>query len=86
MAHKDIHTVLETNFSNESHLTLNMMQRAISDLNISNADALDIIHEAVVFYTGDWPEHEGWGSSDSRICVNSVKQTLINNGYLKEAA
>jgi hypothetical protein len=86
MAHKDIHTVLETNFSNESHLTLNMMQRAISDLNISNADALDIIHEAVVFYTGDWPESEGWGSSDSRICVNSVKETLINNGYLKEAA
>jgi hypothetical protein len=86
MAHKDIYTVLETRFANESDLTLSMMKRAISDLGIVNPESLDIIYESVMFYTGDWPESEGWGSSDSRICVNSVKETLIACEYLMVVA
>ena len=86
MAHKDIYTVLETRFANESDLTLSMMKRAISDLGIVNPESLDIIYESVMFYTGDWPESEGWGSSDSRICVNSVKETLFACEYLMVVA
>ena len=86
MAHKDIYTVLEQRYSGESDLTLSMMKRAISDLGIVNPEALDIIYESVMFYTGDWPESEGWGSSDSRICVNSVKETLIACEYLMVVA
>jgi len=81
-----IHQELSNRFKNESDLTLSMMKRAISDLDISNPEALDVMYEDVMFFTGDWPESEGWGSSDSAICVRSVKESLISNGYLKEAA
>jgi len=86
MAHKDIYTVLATRFRNESDLTISMMKRAISDLGIVNPKSLDIIYESVMFYTGDWPESEGWGTSDSRICVNSVKETLLACEYLVTVA
>lgn len=83
MAHKDIHTVLATRFANESDLTLSMMKRAISDLDISNPAVLDVMYEDVMFFTGDWPESEGWGSSDTSALIRSVKETLINNNYIK---
>jgi hypothetical protein len=85
MAHKDIHTVLATRFRNESDLTLSMMKRAISDLDISNPAALDVMYEDVMFFTGDWPESEGWGSSDTSALIRSVKETLITNNYMKAA-
>ena len=83
MAHKDIYTVLATRFANESDLTLSMMKRAISDLDISNPAVLDVMYEDVMFFTGDWPESEGWGSSDTSALIRSVKETLINNNYIK---
>ena len=83
MAHKDIYTVLETRFRNESDLTLSMMKKAISDLDISNPAVLDVMYEDVMFFTGDWPESEGWGSSDTSALIRSVKETLINNNYIK---
>ena len=86
MAHKDIYTVLEARFANESDLTLSMMKRAISDLDISNPAALDVMYEDVIFFTGDWSESEGWGSSDTSALIRSVKETLISNNYMKEAA
>jgi hypothetical protein len=85
MAHKDIYTVLETRFRNESDLTLSMMKRAISDLDISNPAALDVMYEDVMFFTGDWSESEGWGSSDTSALIRSVKETLITNNYMKAA-
>jgi hypothetical protein len=86
MAHKDIHTVLATRFRNESDLTVSMMTRAISDLDISNPEALDVMYEDVIFFTGDWPETQGWGSSDTSALIRSVKETLISHDYLKAAA
>ena len=81
-----IHQELKTRFANESDLTVSMMTRAISDLDISNPAALDVMYEDVMFFTGDWPESEGWGSSDTAALIRSVKATLISNGYLREAA
>ena len=78
-----IHKELKTRFRNESDLTVSMMTRAISDLDISNPAALDVMYEDVMFFTGDWPESEGWGSSDTAALIQSVKATLISNGYLK---
>jgi hypothetical protein len=75
---KDIYRELEKKYSGEDGLTQNMMFRAISDLGITDHTLLDVIHEAVSFYTEDFPEDEGWGSSDSRICVRSVKETIDN--------
>ena len=80
-----IHQELKTRFRNESDLTLSMMNRAISDLDISNPKALDVMYEDVMFFTGDWPESEGWGSSDTAAVIRSVKETLISNGYLKDS-
>ena len=81
-----IYKELSNRFRNESDLTLSMMNRAISDLDISNPAALDVMYEDVMFFTGDWPESEGWGSSDTAALIQSVKATLISNGYLREAA
>ena len=81
-----IHQELKTRFRNESDLTLSMMNRAISDLDISNPAALDVMYEDVMFFTGDWPESEGWGSSDTAALIRSVKATLISNGFMQEAA
>ena len=81
-----IHKELSDRFRNESDLTVSMMTRAISDLDISNPAALDVMYEDVMFFTGDWPESEGWGSSDTAALIQSVKATLISNGYLREAA
>jgi len=81
-----IHQELKNRFRNESDLTVSMMTRAISDLDISDPAALDVMYEDVMFFTGDWPESEGWGSSDTSALIRSVKETLISNGYLKEAA
>ena len=81
-----IHKELSNRFRNESDLTVSMMTRAISDLDISNPAALDVMYEDVMFFTGDWPESEGWGSSDTAALIQSVKATLISNGYLREAA
>jgi len=86
MAHKDIHTVLATRFANESDLTISMMTRAISELDISDPLALDVMYEDVIFFTGDWPETQGWGSSDTSALIRSVKETLISHDYLKVAA
>ena len=83
---QDIYSALATRYRNESDLTISMMKRAISDLEISNPESLDIIYESVMFYTGDWPETQGWGSSDSRICVNSVKESLLACEYLMTVA
>jgi len=81
-----IYQDLKTRFKSESDLTMSMMNRVISDLDIHDPAMLDNIYETVIYYTGDWPEHEGWGSSDSRICVNSVKAKLVDCGHLNEAA
>ena len=81
-----IHQELSDRFRNESDLTLSMMKRAISDLDISNPAALDVMYEDVMFFTGDWPESEGWGSSDTAALIQSVKATLISNDYLKAVA
>lgn len=86
MAHKNINTVLEQRFANESDLTISMMKRAISNLNITDPAALDVMYEDVIFFTGDWPETEGWGSSDTSALIRSVKATLIHNNYMKEVA
>ena len=81
-----IHQELSNRFRNESDLTLSMMKRAISDLDISNPEALDVMYEDVMFFTGDWPESEGWGSSDTSALIRSVEESLISNGYLKAVA
>ena len=82
----EIHQELSNRFRNESDLTVSMMKRAISDLDISDPAALDVMYEDVMFFTGDWPESEGWGSSDTSALIRSVKETLISNGYIREAA
>jgi len=81
-----IHQELKNRFKNESDLTISMMDRAISSLDISNPEALDVMYENVIFFTGDWPESEGWGSSNTSALIRSVKESLISNGYLKAVA
>ena len=82
----DIYRELDRKYGGEDGLTYNMMSRAISDLGITDSSLLDVIHESVSFYTEDFPEDEGWGTSDSRICVNSVKEAIESEIKHREAA
>jgi len=82
----DIYKALDKKYGGEDGLTQNMMFRAISDLGITDPTLLDVIYESVMFYTEDFPEDEGWGSSDSRICVNSVKEAIASEIKHREAA
>lgn len=82
----DIYKALEDKYGREDQLTYNMMSRAISDLAITDTNLLDTIYESVSFYTEDFPEYEGWGTSDSRICVNSVKEAIESEIKHREAA
>ena len=81
-----IHQELKTRFRNESDLTLSMMKRVILQLDIQDPATLDIIYETVIYYTGDWSESEGWGSSDTAHLIRSVKDRLYSNDYLKAVA
>ena len=82
----DIYKALDRKYGGEDGLTYNMMSRAISDLLITDSSLLDVIYESVSFYTEDFPEDEGWGTSDSRICVNSVKEAIESEIKHREAA
>lgn len=83
---KNIIEILNDKYGGEDHLTKSMMTRAIQDLGITDPSLLDVIYESVMFYTEDFPEHEGWGSSDSRICVASVKDAVESHLKHKEAS
>ena len=83
---KDIYKELDKKYGGEDGLTQNMMFRAISDLGITDPTLLDVIYESVMFYTEDFPEDEGWGTSDSRICVASVKEAVESEMKHREAA
>ena len=83
---KNIYEVLEKKYDTEDYLTQNMMSRAISDLGITDPSLLDVIYETVIHHTGDWPEYEGWGSSDTRYTVKAVKEAVDSEIKHREAA
>jgi len=83
---KNIYKVLEKKYDTEDYLTQNMMSRAISDLGITDPSLLDVIYETVIHHTGDWPEYEGWGSSDTRYTVKAVKEAVDSEIKHREVA
>jgi len=63
-------------YQNESPLVVSMMRRAIERFNLTEAAQIDAIYETVYHSVGDYPEDQGWGTSDTSILMNSVKEVL----------
>ena len=73
---QDVHNKIDWDYAGEDDLTNNMMHRAVDFLQIKDPTLLNVIYESVYFFTGDWPEGEGWGSSDTSIMLRSVQQDV----------
>lgn len=49
---------------NESDLTYTTMRRIAARMSLVNPALVHDLYETVIHYTGDWPEEDGFGSSD----------------------
>lgn len=83
MLKDNIQQELADRYSREDGLTISMMLRAIDEFDITDPAVLDVIYEPIMFFTGDWPEHQGWQSSDTSALLRSVKESLQSGGHLK---
>ena len=73
---EDVHNKIDWNYPGENDLTISMMHRAVDFLSIKDPTLLNVIYESVYFFTDDWPETEGWGSSDTSIMLRSVEKDV----------
>lgn len=62
----------------ESQLTLNVMDRVIEHCNIPKHDdeAIDFLYYETISLTGDWPEDEGFGSSDAYGIIQAMEEWI----------
>ena len=74
-----VYSAIEKNYVGENDLTINMMYRAVDRFNITDPKLLDLVHSGVSFITGDWPEGEGFGSSDATAVMQSVEDELSSS-------
>ena len=73
---KDIYAVIRERFKNETDLTLQMMRRVVSEWAVTDPYYLDDIYGSVIYFTGDWPEHQGWQSSDTAWLLKCAGESL----------
>jgi hypothetical protein len=59
----------------EKHLTINVMECAITRLELTDRDDLATVYETVMFWTGE--DLEEWGTSDMKIAVEAVRVALL---------
>jgi hypothetical protein len=64
-------------YDEESDLTYSVMTQVARRLNLTQEhlkqrlDLVGVLYDTVIFYTGSWPEDQGWGSSDTSAVVRS---------------
>lgn len=64
--------------STETDLTIGIMHQVARRLRLSDPSLFDDLYETVIFYTGDWPPDQGWGSSDTTaVCQQLVERLLV---------
>jgi len=61
--------------ANESDLTIYIMRQVAARLDLHDPELFDALYDTVIFYTGSWPEEQGWGSSDTSAVVRSFQKS-----------
>lgn len=49
----------------ETELTISIMQQIAQRLHLRDPQLINELYETVIFYTGNWPKDQGWGTSDT---------------------
>ena len=62
---------------------VNGFTKMIGDLKIHQWDLLDIAQEVAEEWTSDWPEDEGFGSSDMTYMIKDFIDNVITSIYMK---
>jgi hypothetical protein len=72
---EDLYKELDTHYSAETDLVRNLMSYAISDGFIETRHELAVANEEL-WCLNDWPEGEGFGSSDRSEYLRRIKETV----------
>ena len=75
---KDIQNRLDTMYENETDLVRSLLFQSIAKFNIDTFYKLDVAYESLSSLN-DFPEYEGFGSSDHYYAFKGVEETLKNN-------
>jgi hypothetical protein len=78
-----LNSMITVSYSRESDLTQSVLRWAVSEGMIKTRYELDIAYETVSDLN-NWPEEEGYGSSDRAIDLRSIKEAMESSRkYIK---
>jgi len=72
---EDLYRELNTNYTGETDLVQNLMSQAISEGLVATRHELGVANEEL-WSLNDWPEGEGFGSSDRSEYLRRIKETV----------
>ena len=72
---EDLYRELNTNYTGETDLVQSLMSRAISNGWVETRHELGVANEEL-WSLNDWPEGEGFGSSDRSEYIRRIKETV----------
>jgi len=76
MTTKTVDELMQDLERSERDLTLSMMRRAIAHVKLIDPELFWDVYETVVHFTGDFPEDEGWGTSDTSAVLRAVSERI----------
>ena len=74
---EDLYKELDTNYTGETDLVQSLMSRAISNGWVQTRHELGVANEEL-WSLSDWPEGEGFGSSDHYEYDRRIKESIAN--------
>tara|TARA_Y100001963_G_C6493872_1_gene314703 strand:- start:11 stop:277 length:267 start_codon:yes stop_codon:yes gene_type:complete len=72
---EEIQNRLDTMYENESELVISLLSQSITKFNINTFYKLDVAYESLSSLN-DFPEYEGFGSSDRYYAFKGVEEFL----------
>ena len=83
---EDLYKELDTNYKGETDLVQSLMSRAISNGWVQTRHELGVANEEL-WSLNDWPEGEGYGSSDRGFDLRAINRAVDHNRkFLKAEA
>ena len=81
---EDLYKELNTNYTGETDLVQSLMSQKISDGTITTRHELGVANEEL-WSLNDWPEGEGFGSSDQYWYFKRINETIARERKFLEA-
>ena len=81
---EDLYKELNTNYTGETDLVQSLMSQKISDGTITTRHELGVANEEL-WSLNDWPEGEGFGSSDHYWYFKRINETIARERKFLEA-